>query len=226
MAFSLSRSSRPSFALPCGLFAVSRSPVLRAGRPAHASRLKLARPHPRTACMCAPPGGEPNQPVETTLVAEDGALDVDGGRAVVIRPDLRLASAFTFAGGAAVFAGDGWLLAGFPLLALGAFLYIQTARVRFVFGPTALNVAMRGRKGDLKFIRGWAYSDFAVWDIYPSPSFPVLAYFRERESYNGKGSIHFFPCLGDGQQLVQMFEKKTGRARGGDGSDPPPSPSA
>lgn len=151
---------------------------------------------------------------ETTLEQEEGALDLTGD-AVVVEPDQRLAAAFTFLGGFLVYNGTSWTVLGLPLVALGAFLYLQTARIRFVFGPTKLNVASRNlSSGELKFIRGWAYDEFAAWDIYPSPSFPVLAYFRERESYGGRGSIHFFPILADGQQLRNLLETRTGRQRG------------
>lgn len=151
---------------------------------------------------------------ETTLEQEEGALDLSGD-AVVVEPDQRLAAAFTFLGGFFVYNGTSWTVVGLPLVALGAFLYLQTARIRFVFGPKKLNVASRNlSSGELKFIRGWAYEEFAAWDIYPSPSFPILAYFRERESYGGRGSIHFFPILADGQQLRNLLETRTGRERG------------
>lgn len=151
---------------------------------------------------------------ETTLEQEEGALDLSGD-AVVVEPDQRLAAAFTFLGGFLVYNGTSWTVVGLPLLAFGAFLYLQTARIRFVFGPSKLNVASRSlSSGELKFIRGWAYDEFAAWDIYPSPSFPILAYFRERESYGGRGSIHFFPILADGQQLRNLLETRTGRQRG------------
>lgn len=99
------------------------------------------------------------------------------------------------------------------MLILGVFLYLQTLRVRFVFGPSKLNLAVR-KRGSLSFIRGWAYNQIRVWNIFPSPSFPVLAYFREIESYNGRGSIHFFPIVADGKRLTELFEQKTGRPRG------------
>lgn len=97
-------------------------------------------------------------------------------------------------------------LLGYPLLAIGALLFFQLTRVRFVFGPTKLNVAYK--KGDsLEFVRGWAYNKIVNWEFYPSPKFPILAYYREIESYAGRGSIHFIPCVFDAQQMFQLFEK-------------------
>ncbi len=161
-----------------------------------------------------PPSENLQEVVETTLVEEKGALDEEGD-AVVVRPDQRLAAAFTFLGGFLVYEGTSWTVLGLPLLVFGLFLYLQTVRVRFVFGPSKLNVASRALgSGELSFIRGWAYKEIAVWDIYPTPAFPVLAYFRERESYGGRGSMHFFPILADGQQLKELLETRTGRPRG------------
>lgn len=161
--------------------------------------------------MSDPP---PDTPVETTLLEEEGALDLSTD-AVVVRPDQRLAAAFTFLGGFLTYEGTSWTVLGLPLLVFGLFMYLQTVRVRFVFGPTKLNVAMRALgSGELSFVRGWAYSQIAVWDIYPSPAFPILAYFRERESYAGRGSVHFFPILADGGQLRGLFEEKIGQPRG------------
>jgi hypothetical protein len=209
--------------MPPVAFAPSGCAALRA-RPALAAA--VARPPARSgvcarrreraaprSCAGEPPPSPP-PPAETTLDREEGALDEAAG-AVVVRPDQRLAAAFTFAGGAAVYSGGGWTAVGLPLVVFGAFLYLQTARVRFVFGPRKLNVATRGlRDGELTFIRGWAYDEFAAWDIYPSPALPVLAYFRERESYDGRGSVHFFPILADGKQLRELLEARTGRPRG------------
>lgn len=174
----------------------------------------LKRRRAAALSMSSPPPSEAPPPNETTMDMEQGALDLSGG-AEVVRPDLRLASAFTFLGGFLVYNGTSWTVVGLPLLVFGAFLYLQTARIRFVFGPTKLNVASRSLStGDLSFIRGWAYDQIAVWDIYPAPQFPILAYFRERESYDGRGSIHFFPILADGKQLRELLETKTGQPRG------------
>lgn len=164
--------------------------------------------------MSAPPPDTPSSDVETTLVEEEGALDLSGD-AVVVRPDQRLAAFFAFLGGFLTYEGTSWTVLGLPLLVFGIFMYLQTLRIRFVFGPTKLNVATRALgSSELSFIRGWAYEQIAVWDIYPTPAFPILAYFRERESYVGRGSVHFFPILADGQQLKGLFEEKIGRSRG------------
>jgi hypothetical protein len=69
-----------------------------------------------------------------------------------------------------------------------------------------MNVAYQKADG-LKFIRGWRYDQIKYWDVYPSPSFPILAYFREVESYGGRGSIHFFPIMYNGQQLLSLLKE-------------------
>lgn len=183
-------------------------------RPVRGRALVVAAVDPSTKDHADAAEREDLNAPETTLEQEEGALDLSGD-AVVVKPDQRLAAAFTFVGGFLIYNGTSWTVVGLPLLAFGAFLYLQTARIRFVFGPSKLNVASRSlSSGELKFIRGWAYDEFAAWDIYPTPSFPILAYFRERESYGGRGSIHFFPILADGQQLRTLLETRTGRQRG------------
>lgn len=143
---------------------------------------------------------------ETTTIPEAGAVDLDSG-AVVISPSYTLAGVFTFLGGLCFYVGGAWLVPGFPILSLGCLLSIQTTRIRFVFGPTKLNVATRKSDG-LEFIRGWAYEDISNWEFW-WPKLPTLAYFKESESYNGRGSIHFFPILCDGAQLLDELKKHT-----------------
>lgn len=204
------RKSLPAFLPSAGLALGSSTPSLRhthtslsGFRPAlHSKPSTPAFRRVLAAQMSDSP--PPSQITETTLEPDDE------GETVIVKPDQRLAAAVTFLGGAATYAGDGWLLAGLPLLLLGLLLYVQTVRVRFVFGPRKMSVGTRGKEGDMKFIRGWEYAQFAAWAIYPTPAFPVLAYFRETESYGQRGSIHFFPVLFDGAQLVELMKEKTG----------------
>jgi len=115
--------------------------------------------------------------------------------------------ALTFAG-----LGDGWTVLSFPFLLLGIFLTIQTTIVRFIFTDTELVVAKK-RIGEqstsLDFIRSWKYSEFVNWEVWWE-QFPVLCYYKENESYNGRGSIHFFPILFDCKALVNAFQTRSG----------------
>lgn len=199
----------------CRLRANSRGHFLSTRKVDRVTSVTLSQSRkPRVRLVQAAADPVDSEAAESTMEQEDGALDVDGD-AVVVKPDQRLAAAFTFLGGFLIYNGTSWTVIGLPFVVFGAFLYFQTTRIRFVFGPAKLNVASRSlRSGELTFIRGWAYDEFAAWDIYPTPSFPILAYFRERESYGGRGSIHFFPILADGQQLRDLLEKRTGRQRG------------
>lgn len=204
-----------AFATSATLIARHTDVLATSSRPAGSRRgLGAKRLRARSAIRMTSSPPPPPDGSETTMEMEEGALDLSGD-AEVVRPDLRLASTFTFVGGFLVYNGTSWTVLGLPLLVFGAFLYLQTARIRFVFGPTKLNVASRSLStGELSFIRGWAYDQIAVWDIYPAPQFPILAYFRERESYEGRGSIHFFPILADGQQLIELLQSRTGQPRG------------
>lgn len=145
-------------------------------------------------------------PLDSTRIPEAEALDPSSG-AVIIRPDFKLAAFFLFTGGALTYAGGGYSVPGFPFCLLGALLAVQSTRIRFVFGPSRLSVALR-KGSDLKIIRGWEYSKIANWEVW-WPPLPCLAYFKERESYNGRGGVHFFPILCDGSQLVEQLLART-----------------
>lgn len=54
-----------------------------------------------------------SQPVETTLVPEQNALDVQSGVATEVNPDPRLASAVVFIGGFFTYLGDAWYVHGY-----------------------------------------------------------------------------------------------------------------
>lgn len=89
---------------------------------------------------------------------------------------------------------------------IGAFLAFQTFNVRFVFSKTKLCV-MKKKGSDLKFVRGWKYSDWTNWEVW-WPALPILCYFKEKESYDGRGSIHFFPVIFNGKQLVENLQRR------------------
>eukprot|EP00184_Porphyridium_aerugineum_P002742 CAMPEP_0184698448 /NCGR_PEP_ID=MMETSP0313-20130426/5078_1 /TAXON_ID=2792 /ORGANISM="Porphyridium aerugineum, Strain SAG 1380-2" /LENGTH=89 /DNA_ID=CAMNT_0027157403 /DNA_START=515 /DNA_END=784 /DNA_ORIENTATION=+ len=79
--------------------------------------------------------------------------------------------------------------------------------VRFVFTDSDLVVAKADGK-KLRYVRAWKYSYFVNWEMWWE-KFPVLCYFKEAESYEGRGSIHFFPMLFDSKQLVRCLQKHT-----------------
>lgn len=147
----------------------------------------------------------PSDPVETTLIPEAEALDPSVS--TTVPPTYNLAGTITFLGGLMFYQGDAWLLPGIPVLLLGIFLSLQTVRVRFIFGPTRLSVAKLTSDGP-EIIRGWSYDQMTNWEVW-WPAFPVLAYFKESESYNGRGSIHFFPILCNGRVLLDTLLAKT-----------------
>lgn len=144
-------------------------------------------------------------PKDSTQIPESEALDPSSG-SVVIRPTFNLASVFLMTGGALDYAGGGWVVLGLPITLIGVLLGVQTFRIRFVFGPKRLSVANRTGDG-LSIIRGWEYSLFSNWEVWWKP-LPILAYFKEKESYNGRGSVHFFPVLCDGRQLIEQLRER------------------
>ena len=141
---------------------------------------------------------------DSTLTPED---DILGSKSTILRPSYNLASGFLIIGGILTYVGDGYLLLGLPLTLLGAFLAFQTFNVRFVFSEKKLNV-MKKKGSELKFVRGWQYDKFTNWEVW-WPRLPILCYFKEKESYNGRGSIHFFPVIFDGKQLVSCLQRNT-----------------
>lgn len=141
--------------------------------------------------------------VETTMIKEEDALDPESG-SVTVKPSFNFAATCLLLGGALDYVGGGGLVVGLPVTALGVLLTIQTTRVRFIFGPTRMSVCKRAGDG-LKIIRGWKYDEIKNWEMW-WPGFPVLAYFKETESYNGRGSVHFFPMMFCGKQFVEQFK--------------------
>lgn len=146
-------------------------------------------------------------PPDSTRIPETDALDPESG-SVTIPATFNLAAAFLLIGGASTYAGNGWVVLGLPVSAIGVLLAVQTFRIRFLFGPTRISVANRKSDGSLDIIRGWEYERITNWEMWWK-GLPVLAYFKEKESYNGRGSVHFFPMLCDGKQLVEQFRQRT-----------------
>lgn len=141
-----------------------------------------------------------NEPLRTDMEAFDPG-------SVVIAPSFALAGTCLFIGGALCYAGNGFLVLGLPVTALGILLAVQTLRVRFVFSATRFSVAKRSPNG-LQIIRGWEHPNITNWEVWWK-SLPILAYFKESESYNGRGSIHFFPIVCNARQLIYQLRQHT-----------------
>lgn len=144
-------------------------------------------------------------PLDSTQVPELEALDPSSG-SVIVKPTFNLASVLLLTGGAMDYAGGGWIVLGLPLTLLGVLFAVQSFRIRFIFGPKRFSVASRTTKG-LSIIRGWEYSRISNWEVWWKPV-PILAYFKEKESYNGRGSVHFFPMFCDGAQMIKLFRER------------------
>ena len=88
-------------------------------------------------------------------------------------------------------------------------------------GDTGENFAVGGENR-------WAYSSFVNWEFFPTQSFPILVYFKETATPQDKwavgpgqfansddalakgavqGQVHFFPCIGNADQLRDEFIK-------------------
>jgi len=199
MAFVASAAAVPfhcSFASRCGPQLCGSKPC----RPRIASR---ARVYTARASLEDDEYLTTSSYTETTLIPETVALDPGSG-STVVPASFALPGAFlaTAAGTRLLEIPALWV----PFGIIGLFLTVQAANVRFVFGPERLSVT-RKDKGELKIIRGWKYEEFKNWEVW-WPRAPVLCYFRENESYGGKGSIHFFPVVCDGGILVEQLKKR------------------
>ncbi|MBC6423472.1 MAG: DUF3119 family protein [Hormoscilla sp. SP12CHS1] len=87
-----------------------------------------------------------------------------------------------------------WL--SLPIALLGLFLMFQTARIRLVFTPRAMDVYSTSN-----LIRSFPYSDWQNWRIFWNPV-PILFYFKEVKS------IHFLPILFDPKMLRTCLEQR------------------
>lgn len=144
---------------------------------------------------------------DQTRIPEEGLFS-DTSDTVVIQPSFALAGAFLFTGGFLTYQGNIWIVPGFPSLLIGILLAVQSIRVRFVFGKEQFSIAQRKGEGELQFIVGWKYQQFTNWE-YWWKNLPILFYFKEKESYDGRGSIHFFPIICNSNQLLEQMLKNT-----------------
>ena len=101
--------------------------------------------------------------MSTSLRATVGPQGSDGGE-VVPSPDYRIGATLMVTAG--VLASQQKFVAAVPIGILGAFLTVQTSRVRFLFGKDALEVVIGDEKktsGENAFVGGenkWKYDSF------------------------------------------------------------------
>eukprot|EP01024_Parvocaulis_polyphysoides_P043659 TRINITY_DN40037_c0_g1_i4.p1 TRINITY_DN40037_c0_g1~~TRINITY_DN40037_c0_g1_i4.p1 ORF type:complete len:252 (+),score=20.10 TRINITY_DN40037_c0_g1_i4:1-756(+) len=102
---------------------------------------------------------------------------------------------------------------------LGVFLAIQASRVKFIFGPQTLEVAIGKSEEELEktenvFVGGeniWKYDTFTNWEFW-WPNFPVLVYFKETQT-KPEGQIHFFPLILNGKQVYDVMVERCGNSQ-------------
>ncbi|GMI20023.1 hypothetical protein TeGR_g14574 [Tetraparma gracilis] len=118
-----------------------------------------------------------------------------------------------------------------PFLLLSLLFAVQAKRLRFVFtaggsfdlSPVSLSGALLPPSGNVVVggANSWPTSSFVNYAFFPSPSFPVLVYFKEtatpRERWGdgpgaldevGGGQIHFFPAIADVEVMKEEFERR------------------
>ncbi|KAL7524605.1 hypothetical protein ACHAWF_001019 [Thalassiosira exigua] len=121
-------------------------------------------------------------------------------------------------------------LGGIPLALFGLFLAFQTTTLRFTFDQERFSLVQSNLEsiGENVVVGGensWAYDKFVNYDFL---SFPILVYFKETqtpeefwnigpgEQANSEeaiakgavpGQVHFFPAIGNTEQLASGFEK-------------------
>eukprot|EP00180_Rhodochaete_pulchella_P003260 Plantae.Rhodophyta-Rhodochaete_pulchella.ctg5415.p1 GENE.Plantae.Rhodophyta-Rhodochaete_pulchella.ctg5415~~Plantae.Rhodophyta-Rhodochaete_pulchella.ctg5415.p1 ORF type:complete len:182 (+),score=12.79 Plantae.Rhodophyta-Rhodochaete_pulchella.ctg5415:1036-1581(+) len=142
------------------------------------------------------------------LSAEQTPPSGDPASTVVLESNYKIPLVLLGATAACLVAGDGWTVAAVPFGLVGVLLLAQTTIVRFVFTDDELCV-MKKQGSEFVSVRGWKYSDFVNWEIWWM-RFPVLCYFKEKSSYEGRGSIHFFPIVFNATQLRENLESRTG----------------
>lgn len=170
--------------------------------------------------MVAPAGPTPTPAAADADAAGGSGAAEPGDGEVMLSPSLAIPGVLlSSAALSATAGGGGGAVAAFPLGLLGAFLAFQAYYIRFVFTATELRVAKRSA-GGWKTERGWAYSGWVNWELW-WPAFPVLCYFREKDSYEGAGSPHFFPVIFNANQLLRALQTRTGIAKDNYPTPPP-----
>merc|ERR1711869_17471 len=107
--------------------------------------------------------------------------------------------------------GHFWGLPGGPVPA-------RQVQVRFAVARGAAGRGRTGGDGEQRRERvRWrgeqvAFSSFVNWEIFPSPKFPVLVYFKETQT-KPEGQVHFFPIIFSFDELYPVRSSAAGRAR-------------
>eukprot|EP01031_Cornospumella_fuschlensis_P041239 gene41239-50331_t len=126
---------------------------------------------------------------------------------LTVRPNYNVAFGSLAIGLGALFSQN--LIAGAFFALVGVFLTIQTGKIRFLFDNDSFEVLVQRNEDNLEKTREnfavgganrWTYDSILDWFFIPSPAFPVLVYFKEKQT-KPEGQIHFFPVIMDGQQL-------------------------
>jgi len=124
-------------------------------------------------------------------------------------------------------------LGGIPLTLFGLFLAFQTTTLRFTldddnFSLVKSNLESTGENVVVGGENVWSYKSFVNYDVFPSRNFPILIYFKETQTPEDqwnigpgeqanseealakgavRGQVHFFPAIGNTEQLIGGFEK-------------------
>ncbi|XP_024018689.1 uncharacterized protein LOC21389015 [Morus notabilis] len=131
---------------------------------------------------------------------------------VIPDPDYRIPIVLLGLAGGLAYTDN--LVPAVPVGLLGLLLLFQTTRVRFVFDDEALEVKVGDElqdSGENVFVGGknrWKYSTFVNWELW-WPNFPILVYFKERQT-KPEGQIHFFPIIFNGKQLYDVMVERAG----------------
>ncbi|GAV68348.1 DUF3119 domain-containing protein [Cephalotus follicularis] len=140
---------------------------------------------------------------------------VQNRETVIPDPDYRIPIVLLGFSGGLAYTNN--LLPAAPVGLLGLLLLFQTTRVRFVFDNEALEVKVGQQledSGTNVFVGGknrWKYSTFVNWEFW-WPNFPILVYFKERQT-KPEGQIHFFPVIFNGKQLYDVMVERAGPSK-------------
>ena len=103
-----------------------------------------------------------------------------------------------------------------PTGLLGAFLTVQSGKIKFVFDEEAMEIFVVKNGEDTSrenFAVGgknrWKYSSFTEWAFLPSKELPVLVYFKETQT-RPEGQFHLFPVIVNSKELYDALVSKVG----------------
>ncbi|CAL1359216.1 unnamed protein product [Linum trigynum] len=151
----------------------------------------------------------------TAVVASALGRRAQKKETVIPDPDYRIPIVLLGMAGGLAYTDN--LVPAVPVGLLGLLLLFQTTRVRFVFDNEALEVKVGEQleeSGENVFIGGknrWKYSSFVNWELW-WPSFPILVYFKEKQT-KPEGQIHFFPIIFNGKQLYDVMVERAGPSK-------------